>query len=92
MQNSYADNAHFRDPAFGDLNAAQVRAMWKMLLRSPDLRVEFSGVAANERFGVAHWDAWYTFGATGKKVLNRIDATFEIQNGLFVAHRLSPFL
>ena len=29
---SYADDATFEDPAFGQLDAAEVRAMWRMLL------------------------------------------------------------
>ena len=36
--------------------------------------------------GRAHWDARYTFSATGRKVLNRIDASFEFRDGLIVRH------
>lgn len=47
----------------------------------------FHSVAANAQYAVAHWDATYTFSATGRKVLNRIDATFELDaHGLFVRH------
>ena len=31
-------------------------------------------------------DANYTFSATGRKVVNRIDAVFEVRDGKFVAH------
>jgi ketosteroid isomerase-like protein len=77
----------FRDPVFHDLDAEHVRAMWKMFCtRSADLEVEFSHVAANDRFAVGHWDARYTFSKTGRRVLNRIDATFEMRDGRIFAH------
>lgn len=87
MCGTYADDATFRDPVFHDLDAAHVRAMWKMFCtRSADLEVEFSHVAANDRFAIGHWDARYTFSKTGRRVLNRIDATFELRNGRILAH------
>lgn len=80
----YADDATFSDPAFPDLDARGVRGMWTMLTEraGDDFRVEFRDVTDTS----AHWEAWYTFGATGKKVHNRIDATFEIRDGLIVSH------
>ena len=39
----YHPDAHFSDPVFPDLDAAGVRAMWKMLLTNgTDLRIGFS--------------------------------------------------
>lgn len=87
MQACYADNATFSDAVFKNLNAKQVRAMWEMLiLKSKDMRLEFSEVSADETTGKAHWDAYYTFSTTGKKVINRIDASFEIENGKITKH------
>lgn len=87
MQACYADNAIFSDAIFKNLNAAQVKAMWEMLiLKGKDLRLEFSEISANETTGKAHWDAYYTFSASGKKVINRIDASFEIENGKIIKH------
>lgn len=87
MQACYADNATFSDAIFKNLNAAQVKAMWEMLiLKGKDLRLEFSGISANETTGKAHWDAYYTFSTSGKKVINRIDASFEIENGKITKH------
>jgi ketosteroid isomerase-like protein len=87
MQDCYAENAVFTDSIFTNLNAAQVKAMWQMLLvSSKDLRLEFKITAAAANSVNAHWDTYYTFSATGRKVINRIDATFEIANGKIIKH------
>ena len=87
MQECYADNATFSDAVFTNLNAAQVKAMWQMLISTAkDFHIDFSDVSANDNTGKAHWDAYYTFSRTGNKVVNRIDAIFEIENGKIVKH------
>ena len=87
MAAAYHDDATFSDPVFPDLDAGGVRAMWQMLTsRSDDLRVEFSGIEADDTTGRAHWEAWYTFTTTGRKVHNIIDATFEFRDGKIVRH------
>ncbi|MBK9148578.1 MAG: nuclear transport factor 2 family protein [Flavobacteriales bacterium] len=81
----YADDARFRDPAFGDLDAKQVRAMWQMLLgRSKDLRITFTVLRADEHSGACEWHARYTFASTGRKVHNIIRSEFTLRNGLIV--------
>jgi len=84
MAASYADDATFSDPAFPGLDARGVRGMWTMLTQraGDDFRVEFRDVTDTS----AHWEAWYTFAATGKKVHNVIEATFVIRDGLIVSH------
>jgi len=87
MEACYAPTATFSDPVFTELRGAEVGAMWRMLTgRAADLVVEFSGVEADDRTGRAHWEAWYTFSATGRKVHNIIDATFEFEDGKIVKH------
>lgn len=87
MAACYTADAHFHDPAFGDLRGAEVGAMWRMLTgRAKDLEVEHSKVHADADHGSAHWDANYTF-STGRHVLNRIDASFEFTDGLISEHR-----
>jgi len=40
MTACYTPDAHFRDPAFGDLRGEEVGAMWRMLTgRATDLRI-----------------------------------------------------
>lgn len=88
MQDCYSDQATFSDPVFTNLNATALRAMWAMLIQSgKDMRIEFSAVKATENGATAHWDAYYTFSATGRKVLNQIDAQFVIENGKIIRHQ-----
>lgn len=86
MQNSYADNATFNDPAFRNLDAKQVRSMWEMLIKSSkDMRLEFDHIKADSHSGSAEWTAYYTFSATGRKVVNRVKSSFIIENGKIVS-------
>lgn len=86
MATCYHPEVHFSDEAF-DLHGADAGLMWRMLVTSGrDLTLEFRDISADERSGRAHWDARYTFSATGRKVLNRIDASFEFRDGLIVRH------
>jgi ketosteroid isomerase-like protein len=83
----YQADVAFRDPVFGALTGREVHSMWRMLAaRATDLTIEFASVAATERTGSAHWEARYTYSATGRPVHNRIDATFEFQDGLIARH------
>ncbi|HVT37003.1 MAG TPA: nuclear transport factor 2 family protein, partial [Nevskiaceae bacterium] len=70
-----------------DLHGPRAGAMWQMLCaRAKDLRVEASNISADDRRGSAHWQAWYPFSATGRRVHNIIDADFEFRDGLIVRH------
>lgn len=87
MQDCYADSATFSDPVFTDLDAQQVRSMWAMLIKSgKDMQIEFKNISANATGGSAEWEAYYTFSATGNKVVNRIKASFLIENGKITKH------
>ena len=87
MSSLYAEGAHFRDPAFGDLNGPQVGAMWRMLTsRATDLRIELASHDASGSSGSANWIAHYTFGATGRRVVNNVHASFRFDDGLIADH------
>lgn len=87
MAACYHPDVHFSDAVFTDLRGAEAGDMWRMLCgRAKDLEVEFSGVEADDKTGKAHWDARYTFAATGRKVLNRIDARFVFEGGKILRH------
>ncbi|WP_224240727.1 nuclear transport factor 2 family protein [Hyalangium gracile] len=88
MASCYHPDAEFSDAVFVGLRHAGVTSMWRMLIeRGTDLTLEFSGIQADDRTGRAHWDARYTFSATGRKVLNRIDGEFEFRDGKILRHR-----
>jgi len=87
MAACYAPDVQFSDPVFTDLRGAAAGTMWKMLCeRGKDLKIEFRDVRADATTGSAHWEAWYTFSASGRKVHNIIDATFEFRDGKIVRH------
>lgn len=83
----YSDRATFTDPVFGTLDADRARAMWRMFCTSGnDIELSYSDVAATESNGSARWDAIYVFPKTGRKVHNRIAASFEFDDGKIVRH------
>lgn len=86
MTACYAPGAHFRDPAFGDLEGDETGAMWRMLTgRATDLKIELHEHEAGEDSGSAHWIARYTF-STGRSVVNDIQAKFRFADGLIADH------
>lgn len=86
MTAEYARDAHFRDPAFGDLKGADIGAMWRMLTsRATDLKIELHEHEADEESGSAHWIARYTF-STGRPVVNDIQAKFRFADGKIADH------
>ena len=87
MAACYAPDARFSDPVFTQLDGWRIGAMWRMLCeRATDFELEFRGIAADAARGAAHWEAHYTFSATGRHVHNVIDAAFEFRDGLIVRH------
>ena len=74
-------------PSF-EVDARELRTMWRMLCaRGKDLRVVVSDVDADAAgAGRAHWVAAYTYSATGRRVVNRIDATVRFRDGLIARH------
>jgi len=83
----YHPDIHFSDPVFPDLHGEHAGRMWRMLCaRGKDLEIHFSGVTADDSQGAAHWEAVYTFSATGRTVHNKIDASFRFADGLIVSH------
>ena len=94
MAACYADDVRFDDEVFSLRGKAQVMGMWRMLCEATrakgrnDWKLDTSGIEADGETGRAHWDAHYRFSATGRLVLNRIDAAFGFnEQGLIVTHR-----
>lgn len=87
MAACYADDVKFSDDVFPDLRGRDAGDMWRMLCEAgKDLRVEASDIAADDASGRARWVAHYTFSATGKKVVNDIQARFVFKDGRIVEH------
>jgi ketosteroid isomerase-like protein len=88
MQQHYHDDIIFEDPAFGQLKGMEAKKMWQMLVERSGgkINVQFSDVKAGQHSGSAHWEAQYIFRQTGRKVHNRIDASFEFKDGKIYRH------
>ncbi len=83
----YAPEVVFEDEVFS-LRGKRAGAMWHMLCEGGrDLTLTFGGIEADDRRGRAHWEAHYTFSATGRRVHNIIEAEFVLAEGRIVAHR-----
>ncbi len=95
MAACYADNVQFQDEIFNLNGKEETMGMWRMLctatLGNPTSKqawhLVYCNVQADASTGQAHWDANYIFSATGRKVLNQIDAKFTFNEaGLIVTH------
>lgn len=84
----YHPEVVFSDPVFQTLKGERASAMWRMLVgRSKDIEVSFGEIQADDQQGSAHWEATYTYSATGRKVHNVIDARFRFQEGRIFIHQ-----
>jgi len=73
----YAPQATFSDPVFVGLSDGEPGDMWRMLTsRAQDMSVELVGRDAEDDRGTAHWVARYTFGQTGRPVVNDVRSLF----------------
>jgi ketosteroid isomerase-like protein len=87
MAAQYADDVHFRDPAFGDLHGEDARDMWRMLVTNArDLTVELLSESEDGDVGRARWRATYTFSQTGRPVVNDVTAAIRLRDGRIVDH------
>jgi ketosteroid isomerase-like protein len=88
MISFYDSSIVFTDPAFGELRGEDAKNMWRMLIQRSkgDIKITFDNVKADERSGSANWIATYTFTQTGRKVINKISASFEFREGKIIKH------
>jgi ketosteroid isomerase-like protein len=87
MAACYAPDARFQDPVFGVLDGREAGDMWRFLTgRAPRLDVDLLDHDADETTGRASWQARYEFTATGRPVVNDVQARFRFRDGLIVEH------
>ena len=89
MAACYAPDATFTDPVFVGLTDGEPGDMWRMLTaRSTDLAVDLREHEVDGEWGTAHWVARYTFGQTGRKVVNDVRSEMRFDaDGLIVRQR-----
>lgn len=89
MVKCYHPDIVFRDPAFGELKGERAKNMWRMLCQSQkgkDFKVHYKVLNCSAEKAHAVWEAQYTFSQTGRKVNNKIAASFVLKKGLIVEH------
>lgn len=85
----YHDDVIFSDPAFGNLRGERAKNMWRMLCdtqKGKDFKVVYTDISANNLEGRAHWEAFYTYSKTDRKIHNTIQSTFQFKDGKIIAH------
>lgn len=89
MAECYHKDIVFEDPAFGVLKGERAKNMWRMLCESQkgkNFKIKATNITCNEKTGSAHWEAFYKFSKTGRKIHNKIDAEFIIKDGKIIKH------
>lgn len=88
MAACYHPDITFTDSVFQGLKGDRAKAMWYMLTeRGKDMQLTVSNIKADDQIGSAHWEAHYTYSATGRKVINKIDSAFKFKDGKIIEQR-----
>lgn len=88
MNDCYAEDIIFSDPAFGMLQGKEVFSMWEMLCkRAKDFTLTFSDIELlDDEYATCKWTASYIFSGTGRRVVNNIKAYMRIKDGRIIEH------
>lgn len=88
MTACYHENIVFNDPVFGELKGEKAVKMWEMLLSksSKDTTIDFDNIQSTESNGKANWTAVYYYGASKRKVVNKVSANFKFKDGKIIEH------
>ncbi|MFN8265840.1 MAG: nuclear transport factor 2 family protein [Chitinophagaceae bacterium] len=89
MANCYHPEAEFTDEVFVNLKGPEIHSMWRMLIEKSkgEIDISFNHVELSAARASAEWVAVYRFSATGRPVINRIHAEFELKDGKIYRHR-----
>jgi hypothetical protein len=93
MAGCYAPGATFSDPVFGGLTDGEPQDMWRMLVgRSRDMTVELvEREADGDMWGHARWIARYTFGQTGRRVVNDVRSELRFDGAGLITAQTDTF-
>jgi ketosteroid isomerase-like protein len=92
MAACYAEGATFSDPVFVGLRDGETQDMWRMLVgRSRDMTVELVTSDVEGSSGTAHWVARYTFGQTGRPVVNDVRSLFQFDDEGLIVEQYDDF-
>ena len=89
MQQCYHPDVAFSDEVFPLLKGKQAMGMWHMLIsgaKEANLKIDFNTIYPKDDTIHCNWEARYKFSLTGRKVHNKIQATFWFKDGLIIRH------
>ena len=87
MADCYVKDPVFNDQVFGIIEGDAVFSMWSMLCsRAKDFNLEFDNVESDGEYGTCNWKASYTYGPTGRKVVNSVKAHMRFEDGKISEH------
>ncbi len=89
MVQYYHEDIVFNDPAFGTLKGDKAKNMWRMLCGSQkkgDVIVKVSNIEYIDNLAYANWETIYTYTKTGRKVHNKVNASFKLKNDKIIEH------
>jgi len=87
MAHCYHRDITFSDPVFTHLTGTMAENMWHMLCsQARGFELTFTDIQANETTGSVHWEARYLFSKSGRRVHNKIDASFQFRDGKIIRH------
>jgi len=86
MADCYHKDASFSDEVF-KLKDKGIDAMWHMLcVRATDFSLSYRLIKQDQHYQV-EWQANYLYSKTGRKVVNKITASFEFKDGKIYKHK-----
>ena len=92
MAACYAPGATFSDPVFVGLHDGEPGDMWRMLTgRARDMTVDLVEHDVGDKTGTARWVARYTFGQTGRPVVNDVRSLFTFDDAGLVVDQQDDF-
>ena len=92
MADCYAPGATFSDPVFAGLHDGEPGDMWRMLTgRAHDMTVDLVEHDVDDRTGSARWVARYTFGQTGRPVVNDVRSLFTFDDAGLIVDQQDDF-
>ena len=88
MNACYSADIVFFDPIFGLLRGEEVNSMWEMFCKTAaNFSLSYGNIVAlDDEYSTCDFVATYSFGTSGKTIVNKIKANMRFEDGEIVEH------